>query len=239
MHMAAHPDARPPPSAACACTRASPPRACPAAKRWLRVLAVLTNDPDAAYLLGPSAIAAVFLATATNHDLRPARHGIALVLRWQTVAAQTPDAWAFHWAELAADQRAIYDADKEAMDERTVLAPSEERTLLTVAEQGFYELRPSGRGSGGASAVSLASNLDPAESDLASLDPEELVASVALREMTGDESGDASESPAEQESAQGYWWYLLVIAFLLLIAESILSNRLSRARTLAAGQGPL
>lgn len=126
--MATSLDARQPPSAASASTRIGAPRPSAAAKRWLRVLSVLTNDPDAAYLLDPSSVAAVFLVTATSDDLRPARHGIALVLRWQAMAAGTPEAWAFHWAELAAEQRAIRNADKGAMDERTVLA-TEARAL--------------------------------------------------------------------------------------------------------------
>ena len=120
--MVAHSDAHPPQSVAHTGKIRGPPPASAHAKRWLRVLTVLTNDPDAAYLLDPAALAAAFLVVATSHDLRPARHGIALVLRWQVGAAQTPVDWAFHWAELAAELRTIREADEMAMDERTVLA---------------------------------------------------------------------------------------------------------------------
>ena len=119
--------------------------------------------------------------------------------------------------------------------QRSIVPPSEERALLPLAEQGFYELRRAGRGSGVASVMSLAANLDSAESDLSSLDPEELVAAVAFREMASGGSGDSGQTPAEQEARQGFWWYLLIGAFLLLVAETILSNRLSRARTVIAG----
>ena len=119
--MAAHSDAHPLRSVAHTGKIPGPPPASANAKRWLRVLTVLTNDPDAAYLLDPAALAAAFLVVATSHDLRPARHGIALVLRWRVVAAQTPVDWAFHWAEHAAELRTLREAD-ERMDERTVLA---------------------------------------------------------------------------------------------------------------------
>ncbi len=119
--------------------------------------------------------------------------------------------------------------------ERTIVPIFEERALLPLAEQGFYELRRAGRGSGALSVMSLAANVDSAESDLSSLDPEELVAAVALREMASGESSDSGQTPAEQEARQGFWWYLLIGAFLLLVAETILSNRLSRARTVIPG----
>ena len=119
--------------------------------------------------------------------------------------------------------------------ERTILPPTEERALLPLSEQGFYELRRAGRGSSTASVMTLAANLDSAESDLSSLDPEELVAAVALREMASDDGSDSGQTPAEQEARQGFWWYLLIGAFVLLAAETILSNRLSRARTVIAG----
>lgn len=120
-------------------------------------------------------------------------------------------------------------------EERTIISESEERALLPLMEQGFYELRRAGSGSGVASAMSLAANLDAAESDLSSLDPEELRAAVALREMAPSESADAGGTPAEQEGRQGYWWYLLVGAFVLLVAETLLSNRLSRSQTVIPG----
>ena len=85
--------------------------------------------------------------------------------------------------------------------------------------------------------MALASNLDLTESDLAKLDPEELVASVTFRELSDDAAPGAGETVADQEGRQGYWWYLLVAAFILLMTETILSNRLSRTRTVVAGVG--
>jgi hypothetical protein len=57
------------------------------------------------------------------------------------------------------------------------------------------------------------------------------VASVTFREPTaagavGSEAGDSREA---QEGRQGYWWFLLAGALLLLATETLLSNRLSMA----------
>lgn len=120
-------------------------------------------------------------------------------------------------------------------EERSIIPETEERALLSLMEQGFYELRRAGSGAAVVPAMSLAANLDVAESDLSSLDPEELRAAIALREMEPNESGDAGRTPAEQESRQGFWWYLLVAAFVLLAAETVLSNRLSRSHTVIPG----
>ena len=111
-------------------------------------------------------------------------------------------------------------------DETTILPKSDERALLTLEEQGFYELRRAGRRA--SEPISLAVNLDVSESDLARLDPEELVASVTFRDMATAASGGA-QTPTDQERQQGFWWYLLIGAFGLLVAETMLSNRLSRA----------
>ena len=120
---------------------------------------------------------------------------------------------------------------------RTIIPPSEGRALLSLSEQGFYELRQAGSGSGTAVAMALASNLDLTESDLARLDPEELVASVTFRDLSADAAPAAGETVADRERRQGYWRYLLVAAFIFLATETILSNRLSRARTVVSGVG--
>jgi hypothetical protein len=113
---------------------------------------------------------------------------------------------------------------------KIILPRTEERALLPLEEQGFYDIRRAGTG-GGASSSSVAVNLDTAESDLSRLDPEELVASVTFRETGAPGSGgaEASDSREAQEGRQGYWWFLLSGALLLLASETFLSNRLSMA----------
>ena len=124
--------------------------------------------------------------------------------------------------------------------ERLVVTPSGARLtpaaasqnvkgLVELTEQGFYELRPTTAANANRPEA-VAVNLDGAESDLATLDPRELVASV-----TGHATAPANEPTAPQEMTreeterrQGLWWYLLFTGLLLLAAESAIANRLSR-----------
>ena len=100
--------------------------------------------------------------------------------------------------------------------------------LVELEEQGFYTLRRVGAARGAAKAIAV--NLDMAESDLSRLDPQELVAAVTPTGANARTAGIGTPpTPEEQERRQTLWWYLLVGALLLLGAETILSNRLSRA----------
>ena len=120
----------------------------------------------------------------------------------------------------------------------TVLTPSGRRTavgspLVELEEAGFYEAHF--RGEDGP--VVVASNVDPTESELSSIDPSELVAAVSAPEASGDAEESISGTvangagvPAEiQERQQTLWWYLMLAGVMLLVAETVLSNRLSRA----------
>ena len=124
-------------------------------------------------------------------------------------------------------------------NDRVVVSPSGARTTqqaakgaadgsLELSEQGVYEVRNTGANVG--RPESLAVNLDPAESDLAALDPRELVASV-----TGHATAESAEptmaqemTREEAEKRQSLWWYLLVAGVLLLGSETLISNHLSR-----------
>lgn len=118
------------------------------------------------------------------------------------------------------------------------VAPSGERTtveaaapLLELGEPGFYELRTAGRTATPVDVVAV--NVDPAESDLAAIDPQELVAAAttpggpdrAARAATM----DGAPGPVDLERSQSLWWYLLLAAFLIFAVETVLANRLSRA----------
>ncbi len=106
--------------------------------------------------------------------------------------------------------------------------PSDDGHLIELDEQGFYAIRRAGGPRG--SAKPIAVNVDVAESNLAKLDPQELVAAVAPK-TAGSQAGSTGAPPTaeEQERRQTLWWYLLVGALVLLGAETVLSNRLSRA----------
>ena len=119
--------------------------------------------------------------------------------------------------------------------DRVIVAPSNEQRkvaagdpgLLELAEQGVYEIRSA---SASGSPYLIAVNLDPAESDLAGLDPAELVAAVTGRatQATALAAATAELSPEESEGQQGLWWYLLLAGLTLLAAETVVANRLSR-----------
>jgi hypothetical protein len=120
--------------------------------------------------------------------------------------------------------------------DRIVMTPSGERVrfsssdpgLLELNEQGIYEVRT---GSGTGRPDRIAVNLDPAESDLAPLDPQELVAAVtghAAQAATDASQAPVQMSPVEAEKRQGLWWYLIVAGLALLAAEMVVSNVLSR-----------
>ena len=110
---------------------------------------------------------------------------------------------------------------------RTPLTPSGPEHLATLSEQGFYELR--GLGTAAGSGRPIAVNVDPKESDLSHFDPKELVAAVTATPGAGIQQKGETMAPDELERSQTIWWYLLVVALLLMVAETVLSNRLSKA----------
>jgi hypothetical protein len=110
---------------------------------------------------------------------------------------------------------------------RTPLTASGAEHLATLSEQGFYELR--GLGTAAGSGRPIAVNVDPKESDLSRFDPKELVAAVTATPGAGQAGAGAAAAPGELERGQTMWWYLLVVALMLLAAETVLSNRLSKA----------
>ena len=100
--------------------------------------------------------------------------------------------------------------------------------MITLREQGFYELR--GRDTPVGSGRPIAVNVDPAESDLSHLDPQDMVVAVtAVNGQRQPGSDVIASTPQEQEQRQKVWWYLLLGALLLMGLETMLSNRLSKA----------
>ncbi len=100
--------------------------------------------------------------------------------------------------------------------------------MITLREQGFYELRGRDTPVGGGRPIAV--NVDPTESDLSHLDPRDVVVAVTSvngRHEPGSEINTAT--PQDQEQRQKVWWYLLLGALLLMGVETMLSNRLSKA----------
>ena len=92
--------------------------------------------------------------------------------------------------------------------------------LVTAREPGFYRLRYNERP--GFAAV----NVDGAEGDFAKLNFQEFVAGVTGGAGSAEGGGANSNlSNEEVESRQKVWWSLLLIALILLLAESFLARR--------------
>lgn len=120
-----------------------------------------------------------------------------------------------------------------------VLTPSEERIELegrdlplVLEESGFYELLEGDAETGRPVAV----NVDPGEGDLTPRDTAEIAAAVSAAPPTSTPEGDGEERASadlraeDVERHQGLWRYLLVGALLLLVGETVLSNRMSERR---------
>jgi len=121
--------------------------------------------------------------------------------------------------------------------DRVALTPSGRRVplssgsgpeFLELDEQGFYELRNAGSTEARPPAVAV--DIDPAESDLATMDTGEFTAAVTGRAGSTASGTAAAEqvTPQDLERRQAIWWYLLFGGLLLFATETILSNRISR-----------
>jgi hypothetical protein len=120
--------------------------------------------------------------------------------------------------------------------QRVVLTPSSKRLplgeegseVVELTEQGFYELR--GR-EGQDIPIVVASNVDPAEADLTPMDPKEITAAAVgtAPGATGTSAPGVPMTPEAQEKNQRLWWYLLIAGIVLLAADTLVSNRMSKA----------
>jgi hypothetical protein len=103
-----------------------------------------------------------------------------------------------------------------------------QNTLLTLDEQGFYEVREAR--AGGGTLHLHAVNVDVAESELAALELDEVAAAITPPTNEQVRNAGITLPREEQEKRQSLWWYLLLLAAALLTAEAVLANRRS-ART--------
>jgi hypothetical protein len=106
--------------------------------------------------------------------------------------------------------------------------------FLELEEPGFYPVRPPGTNPARPFAVAV--NVDVAESELEAMDPEELAAAVAPREMgvvigAGGETLSVEMQERNQERRQSLWRLLMVAALVLLLMETAISNWISRTTT--------
>ena len=98
----------------------------------------------------------------------------------------------------------------------------EHATPLELRERGFYQLRNQDEDR----SYRFAVNLDPAEADLAAFDPAEMTSALTAGAINDPAAtAEAGLTLVELERRQSGWWYLVIAVFLLLIAESLFSNR--------------
>lgn len=109
-----------------------------------------------------------------------------------------------------------------------------EQSAIRLDEVGFYELR---RSEGDPRPVTFAVNVDPGEAEATAFDPEEMTTALNAAAESGDAPAATELTLEERESQQSGWWYLVVIAFALFAAETVLSNRL-RKRTAPVSRNP-
>jgi hypothetical protein len=122
----------------------------------------------------------------------------------------------------------------ERVTSALVVAPGGDRqtvggaagTSVELREQGFYEVRPQGAAASGRP-FTVAVNIDPLESDLTSMDAQEFTAGATGRASLAG-VGPVDVKPEDTERRQSIWWFLLLVGFGLLVAETVLANRLSQ-----------
>jgi hypothetical protein len=96
-------------------------------------------------------------------------------------------------------------------------------TPVLLDQIGFYEIH--GRNQQGV--VTIASNPDTNESDLTTVDAQELKAAVAGGAGSNTSiADDTIVTPEDQERRQNFWWYLLMTGIALLGLETFISNRM-------------
>ncbi len=100
------------------------------------------------------------------------------------------------------------------------------RGALALAEAGFYEVRRPDAPAERPAVVAV--NADRAESELARVDPAEVVRAVEAEGGAARAASAAALTPAEREGRQRAWWYLLAAALALLAGEAALANRRPR-----------
>lgn len=184
-----------------------------------RVLA-LASTVDAVWNDLP--IQPVFLPLV--HQLTRYAAGYAERKRWYTVGEVV---------DLSRDPSGI--ASQPSRGTLIALSPSGERSLigpdkrptLELDERGFHEIRPES----GNRTVAIAANVAIAESDLSRIDPEELTLAIAPAPQDSLAASNQTLTEAglaESEPQRHLWWWLLAAAFVLLVGETVLGNRLSR-----------
>jgi hypothetical protein len=83
--------------------------------------------------------------------------------------------------------------------------------------------------------MTLAVNVDPAEAEPTAFDPDEMRTTLlAAAGMDATSQTDPGMTLVERERQQRGWWYVVILAFAILVAETWYSNRASRRKAAGA-----
>ena len=197
---------------------------------WTSTMDAIWND---------LALQPVFLPFA--HQLVRYTSGRNETLPWFTAGQvlDVSDARAMATAGLleASEQGTAFEGDRVVIDpagDPVRLPGGAGPHYLTLRDAGFYTMRPPGDAQGRPLAVAV--NVDMAESDPTTMDPEEVGAALAATVASGEASTPSSALALQQadiERRQSIWRLLMVAVVALLAAETLMANR----RSPAAGAG--
>jgi hypothetical protein len=178
-----------------------------------------------------------------THRLVEHLSGRADALPWVTAGqvVDLADPRALEAAGLVSTRAAGFAEDEDQValtpEGHNIALPAVEGPrYLPFEERGFYVIRPPGTEPDRPFTVAV--NVDLSESTLAGMDPEELVAQLtgpAAGPVEGPSFEGAELARVEQERRQSLWRWLLLAGFLLLLAETGVSNWLSRRRARTPG----
>jgi Aerotolerance regulator N-terminal/von Willebrand factor type A domain len=100
-----------------------------------------------------------------------------------------------------------------------------DRRALRLDRPGFYRVL---NGNAPENARLIAVNVDRAESDFRTWNPDELKATIVSNDSLPVTAAAEVLTDTQREQRQRVWWFLLLAAALLLLTEVILANRMSR-----------
>ncbi|HEU4995332.1 MAG TPA: VWA domain-containing protein [Gemmatimonadaceae bacterium] len=171
----------------------------------------------------------------TNFPFHPLWVPLLHRLAQRSIVGKESSAWvvAPHMLDLSRETDAVI----ESPSGQRARANATERASFELSERGFYEVRGASTAIGAGRPVAV--NVDLAESDLSHFDPGELVAALTARPRAGAASArvELPGTAQDLERRQSIWWYLLVAVALVLAAEALFANRLSRPVLMRSASG--
>ena len=165
----------------------------------------------------------------TNFPFHPLWVPLLHQIARRSMAGRESPAWlvAPHTLDLSREPGAVV----ESPSGQRFRGDAAERPSIDLRERGFYEVRATATATAIGAGRPIAVNVDLAESDPSHFDPNELVAALTARAPRGGTAAPATALPGtaqDLERRQSIWWYLLVAASLVLAAETMFANRISR-----------